>query len=241
MKRRLILVPSLTVIFAGLIACVTVNVYFPAAEIKDLSRKIEEEVQKQAAQKQAGGEPNSPNTPNQAEPKPDAGKPHSEGPKHQGAGGSVEELASTREVAGGGNPVGLLDTLLGVTPAYAQDKVGTPEVTSPAIRKIIDSRAGRVEALNKYKGLAVIGENNKGLVEVLKLDGLADLKERAEAQRIVKAENADREELFREIAVAKKVDPSQIPKIRETYAGTLRDLARPGDMIQTPDGTWKKK
>ena len=116
-----------------------------------------------------------------------------------------------------------------------------PEVSSPAIRKIIDSRAARVAALNKYKSRGVIGENKRALVEVRNLDALPDLKARADVQRLVKAENADREELFKEIAVAKSVDLSQLSKIRDTYASTLREKARPGDWIQEPDGAWKQK
>ena len=41
--------------------------------------------------------------------------------------------------------------------------------------------------------------------------------------------------------VLRNVDLSQIPKIQQTYAATLRDNARPGDWIQTPDGAWKQK
>ena len=37
------------------------------------------------------------------------------------------------------------------------------------------------------------------------------------------------------------VDLSQLPKIQETYAGTLRDNARAGEWIQMPDGKWRKK
>ena len=87
----------------------------------------------------------------------------------------------------------------------------------------------------------MIGESNQGLVEVRSLDSLTELKDRAEVQRLVKAENADREELYREIAAAKKVDLSQLPKIRETYASTLREMARSGEWIQMPDGAWKQK
>jgi uncharacterized protein YdbL (DUF1318 family) len=114
-------------------------------------------------------------------------------------------------------------------------------VSNPAIRKIIASRAKRVGALNRYKAKGVIGENNRALVEARDLDALTDLKQRAEVQRLIKAENADREQLFREIAAAQNVDLSQLPRIRETYAGTLRAKARPGDWIQTPDGNWKQK
>jgi uncharacterized protein YdbL (DUF1318 family) len=135
---------------------------------------------------------------------------------------------------------GVLDLLLGTTVAHAEE-VAAPEATSPAIRKIIDSRAGRLADLNAFKARGVVGENNQGLVETRSLETLADLKARADVQRLVKAENADREELYKEVAAAKGVDLSQLPKIRETYAATLRERANPGDWIQGPDGSWKKK
>lgn len=134
----------------------------------------------------------------------------------------------------------VLDLLLGTTVARAEE-VAAPEATSPAIRKIIDSRAGRLAELNAFKAKGVIGENNQGLVEARNLESLGDLKARADVQRLVKAENTDREELYKEVAVAKGVDLSQLPKIRETYAGTLRDRAKPGEWIQGVDGGWKKK
>ena len=89
--------------------------------------------------------------------------------------------------------------------------------------------------------LGVVGENNEGLVEIVKLDAVKDLRERAEVQRVVKAENADREQLYKEIAAAENVDLAQLPRIRETYAETMRNKARAGDWIQLPDGTWKQK
>ena len=148
---------------------------------------------------------------------------------------------ASRPPARDGGSASLFDTLLGVTPAYAQDGVASPEVTSPAIRRIIESRAARVAAIDKYKGSGVIGENNKALLEIRSLEAITDLKSRAEAQRLVKAENSDREELFKEIAVAKKVEASQIPKIQETYAQTIRERAHAGEWIQMPDGAWKQK
>jgi uncharacterized protein YdbL (DUF1318 family) len=149
------------------------------------------------------------------------------------------EKPAEKEGAKGGS-AGLLDLLLGVTPAFAQE-VAAPEVSSPAIRKIIESRASRVAQINEFKAQGVIGENNRALLEARALDKLTDLKARAQVQQLVKAENADRETLFKEIAVAKNVELSQLPKIQETYAATLRDNARPGDWIQMPDGSWKQK
>jgi len=188
---------------AVLAACVTVNVYFPEAEVRDLSKQIEQEVRKQAAQ-QSGEEPPAPQPP----PSP-----------NQGAS--------------------LFDLLAGVTPAMAQ--VAQPEITNPAIRKIIDSRAARFNELRRYFDQGVLGESNKGMVEVRNLEALTDLKARADVQRLVKAENSDRQELYKEIAAAKNVDLAQLPKIQETYAATLRQNAKPGDWIQQPDGNWVKK
>ena len=188
---------------AVLAACVTVNVYFPEAEVRDLSKQIEDEIRKQAAQ-QSGEAPPAPQPP----PAPNLG-------------------------------ASVFDLLVGATPALAQ--VAQPEITNPAIRKIIDSRSGRYNELRRYLDQGVLGENNKGLLEVRNLEALTDLKARADVQRLVKAENADREELYKEIAAAKNVDLAQLPKIQETYAATLRQNAKAGDWIQQPDGNWVKK
>lgn len=192
--------------------CVTINLYFPEKEVEDLAQKIEQQVQEQAEAGEAGT--------NEATPPEQA-------PAPAGKGSS-------------GGPLSLLDRLLGVTPAYAQ-AVPEPEVTNPAIRKIIDSRASRLADVNGYKSKGVIGENNRGALEVRDLDALSDLRARAEVQKLVRAENTDREQLYKEIAAAKNIELSQLDKIRETYAETLRQNARPGDWIQLPDGSWKQK
>lgn len=194
------------------VGCVTINVYFPEAAIKDLSEKIEDEVEKRAAE--VGGDEQS----------------RLETPAKPGP-----ILAIWARLA-----PSLLR--LSAAPAQAQGgKVADPGVTNPAIRQIIDSRARRLAELNRLKASGVLGENNRALVEIRNLDAVADLRERAAAQRLVKEENADRETMFKEIAAATNVDLSQLPRIRSTYAETLRQNAERGDWIQMPDGTWKQK
>ncbi len=196
---------------ALLAACITINVYFPEAAVKELSQQIEDEVQKTAA--------------GEAAPAPDP----TPTPVAQSTEGRSESLLSY-----------ILS--LGATTAYAaQDEVAAPEITNPAIRKIIDSRATRLEAVNDLKAKGVIGESNQALLEVRNLDAIQGLKERADVQKLVKDENADREQLFKEIAAAKNVDLAQLPQIRATYAETLRENAHPGDWIQLPDGSWVQK
>lgn len=210
MRMRNGILPAIAV-FA---ACVTVNVYFPEGEIRDLSRQIEDEIRQQASQESAAGEP--------AEEKEQEDAP-------QASRLAVEA------------PFRLAAELFLGSPVWAQDEVPAPEVTNPAIRRIIDSRARRLAQLNRFKGSGVVGENNQALVEVRALDQVTDLRERAAVQRLVKDENADREALFKEMAIATGVDSSQIPRLRTTYAATLREKARAGDWIQMPDGNWRRK
>lgn len=207
MKKKLSVLSILGITFLTLLACVTINVYFPEAAIKDLSQQIEEEVEKQAAPSE---------------------KPS---PVEERAGENTPNSPSS----------GILDTLLGVTAAHAAEDVPEPGISNPAIRKIIEARRARLPEINRFKGMGAIGENNGALLEIRALDVLADLRDRAAVQRLVNAENADRERLFKEIAAAEGVDLSQLPRIRETYAETMRSRARPGDWIQMPDGNWRRK
>jgi uncharacterized protein len=219
-RKPLIVGLTATVVYLSLsilAACVTINVYFPEAAVKDLSEQIEEEILQQAAEEGGG-------MATEEAPPTSAAARLSVGPTLHAASAWVAHLL--------------------VIPAYAEtttQDVAEPEITNPAIRRIIDSRAARLPEINKYKTSGVLGENNQALVEIRNLDAISDLRERAAAQRVVKAENADREQLFREIAAAKNVDLAQLPQIRSTYAETLREKARKGDWIQLPDGSWKQK
>ncbi len=196
---------------AALAACITINVYFPEAAVKELSQQIEDEVQRKAADEPSPAPELTPT------------------PVAQSEGGTSESLLS-------------YIFSLGATTAYAaEDQVAAPEITNPAIREIIDSRAKRLDAINALKAKGVIGEGNQGLLVFRNLDAIQGLKERADAQKLVKDENADREQLFKEIAAAKNVDLAQLPQIRSTYATTLRENAHPGDWIQLPDGSWAQK
>ncbi len=202
-KTAFILVATAVIAFG----CVTINVYFPEEAIKDLSERIEDEVERVAGAGTASF-------------------------RHQQALDGQRSLWAY-----------VAEPLLRLTAgqAYAQgDAVAAPEVTNPAIRKIIDSRAARLAELNRFKASGAIGETNKGDVAVRNLDSL-DLRDRAAVQRLVKSENKDRDALYKEIAAAKSVDLSQAPRIRATYAATLREKAKPGDWIQMPDGTWRQK
>ena len=195
-----------------LVACITINVYFPEAAVKDLSQQIEDEIASQAGEAAGSDQP-------------------------------VEPTATPTGAAAPAPPrVSSASWPFGASVAWADDEeVPSPGITNPAIRAIIDSRAKRLEALNRYKTMGVLGEARTALVEIRDLARVSDLRERANVQRLVRDENSDRQQLFKEVAAATGVDPSQIERIQETYAETLRDKARPGDWIQSPDGEWLQK
>ncbi len=212
-KRHLATAAFLFAAFAA-IACVTINVYFPEAAVKDLSEKIEDAVEREAAE---------------------AGTAEAE-PASDGNAAEVSWLRSAFDTV-----AGTALHLLAPSPVYAEaNEVAAPEITNPAIRKIIQSRAARVREIDRHKASGAIGENNQALVEVRQLDALP-LQQRAAVQKLARAENADRERMFKEIAAATGTDLSQLPQIRTTYATTLRQKARAGDWIQMPDGSWRQK
>jgi uncharacterized protein YdbL (DUF1318 family) len=85
-----------------------------------------------------------------------------------------------------------------------------------------------------------IGIGQDGLLRIRTTDGL-NLKERAEAQQLVEAENRDREALYAEIAKANNIPKENIPKIKSIFAKSWVDQAQPGWWIQDSQGNWKKK
>jgi len=213
MLRKITILTAALIAFAAL-ACVTINVYFPEAAVKELAVQIEEAVEQQAQDEAQEGD----------------------------AAASPEGASTTEQNVRllGVWAKDFLAHLAGAAPVYAQGDVVTPDISNPAIRTIIESRAKRAPELRKYKDRGTVGETNKALVEVRSLDGL-ELRERAEVQRLMKAENTDRETMFKEIAAATGVDLAQLPQIQETYAETIRQKAKKGDWIQQPDKSWKQK
>ena len=194
MLKRLVF---LTAFFVS--ACVTVNIYFPAAAVERAADQIVKETW--------GG----PGDPAKAPPKPQ----------------SFNLFA----------PVRLTKWSL-ISEAYAQE--ADINVTNPAIRALKDSIRDRSNAIKPYMDRGNVGIAQDGLLAVRSSDGL-NLKERAEINQLVDAENRDRENLYAEIAKANNISRESIPKIKTIFARSWVDQARPGWWIQDAQGNWKKK
>jgi uncharacterized protein YdbL (DUF1318 family) len=193
-----------------LAGCITVNVYFPESEVKALSDRIEEAVREQAGATTEADDPVSDEN------------------------GSVPPSHLTWL------PVQAPSGLAAAIIALPQQVPPAPEISNPAIRKIIESRAARFAQVQKLKSEGAVGENADGFLDARNLDSLA-LSERAQAQRTINEENADRRQMYSAIADAKGLEVSQLPLVRATYAATLREYAKAGEWIQMPDGQWRTK
>ena len=179
-------------------ACVTVNIYFPAAAVERAADQIVKETW------------GAPNQPPQAVPKPQ----------------SFNSYAPARLVS-----------LVRINEAHAQE--ADINISNPAIRALKDSIKQRSSAIKPFMDRGNVGIGQDGLLVIRNTDGL-NLKERAEIQQLVEAENRDRENLYSEIAKANNISRESIPKIKTIFARSWIDQAQSGWWVQDAQG-WRRK
>ncbi len=193
MKRLLRTLAALTALLVA--ACVTINIYFPAEEMKGAADKIVNEVWGDKIEKQ------------QQQPAP--------APKNPGSG--------------------FLNLVGPATAHAAQDiNVSTPEIR--ALKESIKQRAG---SLIPYLAGGQVGIGADGLLKLRTSEGL-DLKGRGEINRLLAAENADRQRLYQEIARANGF-PDQVAEVQAIFAESWREQAGAGWYLEGKDGSWKQK
>lgn len=197
-----LIVAALTVTCAR----ITVNVYFPAAEIRDAATQIEREVRSE--------ETAPPESPPPAAPSP---KPQSFD--------FWPRIWQVRLVVG---------------PTLAVAQAININVQTPAIRKLVASRKQRYASLAPLFAQGALGENNRGLLDMRSLEALS-LKDKASAKTLLEQENRDRQQLYREIAIANNLPADKLEEIASIFAQVHRQEARGGWWIQDASGNWKKK
>lgn len=226
MQRTMRLNLALTsLIFA---ACVTINVYFPAAAAEKAADQIIDRVTSGGAQSGSGTAlppAAEPAAPSQTQPAATANTPPQ---------AAVPRFTQPLLVRLAGEA---LDHL--VPAAYAQASPNL-DITSDAIRVITASMQARFEQLEKYFASGAVGLTNDGLIE-LRDAGAVPLAERAVAKRLVAEDNRDRNALYAEIARANQ-HPEWEADIRKTFARRWVDRgAKPGWYYQNAAGAWVQK
>jgi len=179
-------------------ACVTVNIYFPAAAVERAADQIVKETW----------------------------------------GGPAEPVKKEQPRGSLIRPATVAAIFRFVDEAHAQE--ADINVSNPAIRALKDSIKNRSDSIKPFMDRGNVGITRDGLLTVRTTEGL-NLKERAEVQQLVDAENRDREALYLEIAKANNIARESVPKIKTIFAKSWIEQAQPGWWIQDAQGNWKKK
>lgn len=185
-------------------ACVTINVYFPAAAADKAADQVIKDITGASA-----APPTSYFVPGQTD--------------------EPNFLVAALGAA--------LDTLVPAAQAQGAEALN---VSSPAITRITASMGQRFGELRKFFESGAIGLTKDGNVDVRDLNavGLAD---RATAKRLVSEDNADRAQLYAEIAKANN-HPEWESDIRKSFAKRwVATGAQPGWYYQDDGGAWKQK
>jgi uncharacterized protein YdbL (DUF1318 family) len=113
-------------------------------------------------------------------------------------------------------------------------------VSSPAITRITSSMAARFGELQKFFASGAVGLTKDGNIDVRDLNAVA-LPDRATVKRLVSEDNADRAQLYAEIAKANN-HPEWEADIRKSFAKRwVATGAQSGWYYQGDDGSWKQK
>ena len=192
-------------------ACVTINVYFPAAAADKAADQVINDITGGGAKTGATSPPQGYVAPSQS------------------------EVSPNFLVAAFGNALYAL-----VPSANAQDADAALNVSSPAVSRIKQSMGARFGELDKFFASGAIGLTKDGLVDVRDLNAVA-LPDRATVKRLVSEDNADRSQLYAEIAKASN-HPEWEADIKKSFAKRwVATGAKPGWYYQGEDGSWKQK
>lgn len=103
---------------------------------------------------------------------------------------------------------------------------------TPAVEAALVSRKGRFDTLESLKAKGIVGENNKGYVELLVND--------PKSKDLVNLENIDRKIIYKTIAEQNGIE-NQLFVIEKVFAQVQHEKASNGYLIQKDDGSWVTK
>ena len=221
MRQPLLKLSALLLPVALLASCVTINVYFPAAEAQKAAEEFVEDVIGDAPTASGGS----------------ASLERGEAARFVAATVEGRDVVPARVFSHTEtrfDPVGFF-----ITSAHAQENVDI-RIRTPAIQAIQTRMAERFQGtLAPLFDAGALGFGNDGLV-VLRDPAKVPLAQRTAANQAVAEENRDRNAVYREIAVANG-HPEWETQIRQTFAKEWVAQARAGWWYQDSAGAWKQK
>lgn len=153
------------------IACVTINIYFPAEKVESVADDIVDDIR---------GREDAP------------------------AGDQGQKDSRIMN----------LRLCLGPAAAWAEE---VTEVSNATIRALKERMKERYQQMKPYYAKGMLVEQDNGYVKAGDLGSL-DLRAKRDLKSLVEAENEDRKALYKEVAKALDIDPSQVGRVGEVFA-----------------------
>ena len=183
-----------------LTACVTINIYFPAAAAEKVADEIIQDIQTESIKKQ----------------EPEVKTDH-------------WQLTLLHWV----------DDVLNVVISPAHAEGANLAIDTAEIRSLRAGMQKRFSGLQPYYSQGFIGIKADGFL-VVRNAGAVPLKDRNQVNKLVAAENSDRNKLYQAIANANG-HPNWFGDIKATFAKQWVSNAQGGWYYQTSNGTWQQK
>ena len=183
-----------------LTACVTINIYFPAAAAEEVADEIIHGIQDDS----------------KSTPEPEAGLSDFQLVAYQWIDGILNIVVSSAHAAG-----------------------ANLDIDTAEIRQLRAAMTKRYPSLEPFYNQGFIGIRNDGLLATRDA-GKIPLKDRNKVNKLVAAENSDRNKLYKAIANANG-HPEWVGQIKSTFAGRWISNARSGWWYQASNGSWKRK
>jgi uncharacterized protein YdbL (DUF1318 family) len=181
-------------------ACVTINIYFPAAAAEKAADEIIKDIQNAA--------PSEP----------------------QSRSGQDDGHAALFR---------WIDKAIGTVITSAEAAEANLSIDSAEIRKLRASMEKRFASLKPNYAAGYIGIKADGFLTVREGANIP-LKDRNQINKLVAAENQDRQSLYQAIANANG-HPEWQDQIKSTFAARWIGNAQPGWWVQSSNGSWKQK
>jgi len=212
-------------------AIVTINVYFPAEEVKDVFKALEDELLDDTEQEDADTETDVEQESMEEENAADIEQTSFIYPSEPNI--TTSKIIATKMVF----------TL--IPEVYAAGNITSKILknikSNPEVQKAYDRRKGRLSAINKILSKRLAGEGNKGLIVARGNLAQGDID-------LIEAENSDRTLIIKimaeEIIKINKLDmsPDNVnsvkPQAAEQFAAVRREEVKSGTLVQYPDGKW---
>lgn len=123
-----------------------------------------------------------------------------------------------------------IDAIDPVQMAYAAEV----KDSSPRVQQIANSMKTRFAEVEAAKKTGAVGENNRGFLEMVKPDAIADAEQRNNVQKTIAADNEDRKALYQEIARLNSDQNLTVGTVERIYAQKRLERAKSGELFQMP-------